>query len=404
MLYFSKLKGKKVITDDNVPVGYLQDLLFISTESPLVTKITVQINKEHNLYIPIEAVAKLNNTITVNHNFARELPKDNELSLMKNLMDRQIIDVKGSKVVRVNDIAIQDKLGKSWYVAGVDIGLRGILRWLKLEDAVLPLYRLSGLQSHPHFLSWTDFEPLELEKGKVQLKKDADSMERMRPEDLADYLEQTNIRNVNKVMNRLNEEYAADVIEDLNANFQSALFRRFTPEKSAKLLELIDTEDAIDILLTLPKDKRKEILAVLPEKKQKKLVSLLKISGTQIGHLITSDYIHVKPSTTVQDSFAIIKEKSKKVEFTSYIYVINEEDQLVGVFNISELFRQETNEVIGNFMQQDIIVVHITTPLVIAIKKMLKYKIYALPVVTNNKQMMGILRFNDVAEDVLEEI
>jgi magnesium transporter len=404
MLYFSQLKGKKIVTEEKKIIGTLRDVLFLSTDTPLVTKLLLRDTDGQMIAVPIESVKQLNHVITLSDKFPIEERKENELSVMKNLMDRQIIDVKGSKVVRVNDVAIQDKLGKSWYIAGVDIGFRGILRWMQLETAALPVYRALGMQSHPHFLSWTDFEPLELEKGKVQLKKDIDSLERMRPEDLADYLEQTNIRNVNKVVTSLDEEYAADVIEDLNANFQSALFRRFSPEKAAKLIELIDPDDAVDILLTLPKEKRKEILEALPERKQKKLISLLKLSNTAIGQLITTDYIYTYPNETVQQTIEIAREKAKEIEFAMYIYVINEENQLTGVFKLDELFRQEPNAVVANFMEQDIIVVHLTTPLDIAIKRMLKYKIYALPVLDANKQMLGIITFNDVAEDILEEL
>lgn len=404
MLYFSQLKGKKVITTEHIFLGVLQDILFLGTDTPIVTEMAVRKTNGEKMYLPVETIQHTNHVVTVHRDFTPIEPKENELSVMQNLMDRQIIDIKGNKVVRVNDVAIQDKLGKAWYIAGVDIGLRGILRWLNLEKAVIPFYKITRLESHPHFLSWVDFEPLELEKGKVQLKKDVDALEKLRPEDLADYLEQTNIRNVNKVMSQLDEEYAADVIEDLNVNFQSALFRRFTPEKAAKLIELIDPEDAVDILLTLPKEKRKDILKVLPEKKQKKLIALLKISGTQIGHLITTDFVHMKPTASVQDAFSIIREKAKNIEFTYYVYVLNDTDQLVGVINIAELFRKNPGTIISDFMQQDMVVVHLTTPLSIAIKRMLKYKIYALPVVDNAKQMLGILRFNDVAEDLLEEL
>lgn len=404
MLYFSQLKGKQVVTENKKPIGKLRDILFLSTDTPLVTKLLLRDSDGQLIGVPVESVKQMNDVITLNEKFTSEERKENELSVMHNLMDRQIIDVKGSKVVRVNDVAIQDKLGKSWYIAGVDIGFRGILRWMQLETAALPVYRILGMQSHPHFLSWTDFEPLELEKGKVQLKKDIDALERMRPEDLADYLEQTNIRNVNKVVTSLDEEYAADVIEDLNANFQSALFRRFSPEKAAKLIELIDPDDAVDILLTLPKEKRKEILEALPERKQKKLISLLKLSNTAIGQLITTDFIYIHPNATVQEGIDVVRGKARDIEFAMYIYVINDDNQLVGVFKLGDLLRQESNTVISNFMEQDIIVVHLTTPLDIAIKRMLKYKMYALPVVDANKQMLGIITFNDVAEDILEEL
>ena len=404
MLYFSQLKGKKIMVDENGALGTLWDILFLGSKSPLVTKVAIKNLHGGIKYVPVQSIQQVNGVLKIAKDYELQPKEENELSVMKNVMDRQIIDIKGSKVVRVNDVAIQDKIGASWYVAGVDIGIQGILSWLGIEGLTLPLYRLTGTESHPHFLAWSDFEPLELEKGKVQLKKDVESLERMRPEDLADYLEKTNIRNIDKVVTSLDEEYAADVIEDLNANFQTAIFRRFSGERAAKLIELIDPDDAVDILLTLPKDKRKEILDAVSEKKRKKLQSLLKLSDTPIGELVTTEYLSVSAQMTVKQATEVIKEKASDMQFTSYIYVLNEEANLVGVVKLSDLFKQNQDAVIANFMEQDIIVVHLTTPLDIAIKRMLRYKLYALPVVDNSKHMHGIITFDDTAEDILEKI
>ena len=122
----------------------------------------------------MDELKKMNGAITIKDNFKQTSLSDEDLSLLRNLLDKQIIDVEGHKVVRVNDVTIQEKENNnpSYYISGVDIGFRGILRWLKLEDAALPLYRLTKWDSHPHFLSWTAVQPLELARGNVQLKKD----------------------------------------------------------------------------------------------------------------------------------------------------------------------------------------------------------------------------------------
>src|SRR5258708_2891774 len=228
MLYFSKTKGRKVYTQDRAFIGKLDDFLFLASETPLVTKLVIKTERNTYTIIPLEFVKNINGDITIDNKFKSiEDVSDNELSLNKNLLDQQIIDVEGHKVVRVNDVTIQDKEGDkpSFYISGVDVGFRGILRWLSLEEIALPFYKALNLQSHPHFLSWADIQPLELARGNVQLKKGLEKLDRIRPEDLADYLQKTTILNVNKIVSNLDQDYAAEVIGDLNTSYQTALFK-----------------------------------------------------------------------------------------------------------------------------------------------------------------------------------
>lgn len=405
MFYFSELLNKKVVNDNNKTVGKLKDLLFLAEDSPQVTKILVHKSKKKVFGILVKDIKEINGTIVVNREFVEKEPAEREFSLAKNLLNRQIIDVKGGKVVRVNDIAIQDKDNSSeYYIAGVDVGFRAILRWFKLEKPTIPLYKLMNMYDRPHFLSWGDIEPLELARGTVQLKKDIGDLERMRPEDLADYLEKTNIRNINKVISSLNTEYAADVIEDLNINYQAALFRRFDPEQASKLINILESDEAVDILLTLPKEKRIAILDSLGTRKQNELKELIKYSRTSVGKLINSNFIAVNSEMTTSQALSTVKEKLPENPFSTYIYILNSESHLVGVFPISSLLLHNGDEPIFKFMEQDVIVVHLTTPKTIALKRMLKYKLYALPVISDTKKMIGVVTFDDMMEEIEEKL
>lgn len=393
------------MTEDGRYLGKLDDFLFLASETPLITKIVIKTKSHDEIVIPVDALRKVNGTMVLKNDFVMSDINDQDLSLLRNLLDKQIIDVEGHKVVRVNDVTIQDNEGDkpSFYVSGVDIGFRGILRWIKLEEAAMPLYRLFKFDTHPHFLSYGDIQPLELARGNVQLKKGLDNLDRIRPEDLADYLEKTNIRNVNRIVSGLSEQYAAEVIGDLNASYQTALFRRFSSEKSADLIELIDADEAVDILLTLPHEKREEILSDLSKEKKQELSSLLKLSKTPIGALITSEYLAIPVNNSVGNVIDIVKKKKEEVGYLPYIYVINEELELVGVLNVHDLFTHSAETSVRDVMEQNLIVIHTTTPKDIAIKKMLRYKVYALPVTDNARHLDGVVRFDDLAETVLEK-
>lgn len=413
MYFFSEIVNKKVVNENNKSIGKLKDVLFLSEESPRVTKLLVQ-RKRKTIAIPIKDLIRINGQIVVNKEFVEKEKAEREFSLAENLLNRQIIDVKGGKVVRVNDVAIQDKQSlppgdgkdekQEYYISGVDVGFRAILRWFKLEKPTTSLYKMVGMYSHPHFLSWGDIEPLELARGNVQLKKDVSDLERMRPEDLADYLEKTNIRNVDKIIAGLKTSYAADVIEDLNVNYQTALFRRFTPEQAKSLIEVLEPDEAVDILLTLPKEKRAAFLDALDSRKRENLKQLIKYSRTSVGKLLDPDFISINSEISAGQAMDKIKELLADDPYSTYIYVHNNDGLLVGVTKISTIMIQDSTTQLFKFMEQDVIVAHLTTPREIALKRMLKYRLYALPVTSDNKKMIGVVTFDDVAEDIIEKL
>lgn len=402
MLYFSDVKGKNVVTEDGIAVGKLQDFIFLAEDQPTVTKFVVQGLAGKKLIIPINYLVKINHLVTLSKQYEVTELAENELYVLRNLLDKQIIDIQGNKIVRVNDVALQDK--PVLYIAGVDIGLIGVLRWLRLEKIILKVFHKVGIRLSSDFLSWGDIQPLELTRGRVQLKKEEEKLEKIRPEDLADYLEKTNIVNIRRVLNLLNKKYAADVITNLNINYQTALFRQLPLEDIEKIIPLIDPDEAVDILLTFPTKRREHILSLLDEQTGKKLNKLLELSTTDIGEMLTSEFLTVSPKNTVSEVIGIIRKMTSDYLFFTYIYVVNEDNQLIGVFNLHEVLLQPQDVVVYKFMTQNVTVLHMTTPKEIAIKKMLKYKLFALPVIDKNKQILGIITFDEIAQELLSKI
>jgi len=402
MIYFSELKGKEVYTQDSVKIGKLEDLIFVSSNLPKITKLVIRDLSKNKIIISSDYLVKINKVIIVDKEFQSTELGENELFLVKNILDKQIIDIKGSKIVRVNDIAIQDKNG--FYVAGVDIGLSGILRWLKLGDIVQKIDKFIPFNLPSQFLSWVDFQPLELTRGHVKLKKEELKLKTLRPEDLADYLEKTNIENVNKIIKMLDEKFASEVISNLNINYQTALFRHFPPEKAAELVKLIDIYEAVDILLTLSFKRREKILVLLNDEKRKEIECFFGLSKTPVGDLVHPDYLAVSPQNTALEVINRIKKETAGYYSLMYVYVINKENQLIGAFNLHELLLQDFDTPVYKFMIQNVIVVHLTTPIDLALRKMIKYRIVGLPVTDNNRKLIGLILHSDTSEYLRSKI
>jgi len=395
MLYFSELEHKKIYTEDNVFVGKLKDMVFHASETPNITNIVAKSSKG-DLMIPIEFLKDFNKDVIIRKGFKVSELKENELYMTQNLLDNQIIDITGDKLVRVNDIAIQDKPG--YFISGVDIGLLGVLRWFGLDDYLIRLSKKFNINLSSQFLSWADIHPLELTRGHVKIKKELTKLKKVRPEDLADYLERTNVSNISRILNVVDQETATDVIENLNINYQTELFRHFDPDKSAKIIAKIDPEEAVDILLSLTKKRREIILEALDTKTFDKITHLLNLSRTPIGHLLTTEFLKVPSSDRVKDVTAKINDKTRDFFVLFYVYVVNENDELVGVFNLHELLLQKQEIAVYKFMHQNLITIHLNTPEVIVLRKLIKYKLYSLPVIDKGNKLIGVVTFDDVVE------
>lgn len=400
MLYFSELKGKRIATESGVKLGKLIDLVFLAQTQPFVTKLVTG-TPQKPLIIPLTYLTKLNTKIIISNSFTPAALSENELYVNKNVLDQQIIDIKGNKVVRVNDVALQEK--PQLMMAGVDIGVVGLLRWFGLDYTFGRLLRLLGLTVTSRFLSWADIQPLALSRGKVVLRKEEGKLAQLRPEDLADHLENMGVRNVTRIIALLDDSRAARVIESLNVSYQQNLFKQFSPQRSAKIIECMDPDDAVDLLLTLTPRRKEHIMARLSQGRQQDLTELLALSTTPIGGLITSEYFTASPDETAMAIRHRIRMETNDYSTLNYVYAVNKERHLVGVVNLHELLLQQSDAPLFKFMNPSVIVLHLTTPIDIAVKRMLKYHLKALPVIDDKKALLGIVSIDDLAGTILKK-
>ncbi len=400
MLYFADIKNKAVYTENNQHIGKLTDLFFLSSDKPQITKIQITKNSKQPLLIPIEYLKRVNNHIIIYQNYHQEPLLSNELSLANNLLDRQIIDIKGRKVVRVNDILIQDKNG--CYIAGVDTSLLAVWRWFNLENLILKLFRLFNIESEPEILPFSEIQTLDLGKDKLTLNRKVEKLKKIHPADLADYLEKTNVHNINKVVNFLDQDFAVQVVGNLNINFQTAFFRYIKEEKAAKIISLLDPDEAVDILLTLSPRRKDLIIKLLTWDKKKEIEYLLNLSQTTIGALISSEFLTVSPNETARKVLEKVRSEAINFSFLNSIYVCNNQKQLVGVFNLHELIMQPPDTLVYKFMRQDVVAINLATTEKTSLKKMFKYKISALPVINKHKQLLGIVNYDRLGEYYLK--
>lgn len=405
MLYFSELDRNRVITNDGIFIGWLDDIIFQLDSNPRITKIVVDF-KGSKTIINADAVHKFSKEIKIAKFYTQSELSENELFVKRNLLDKQVIDISGNKVVRANDVIIYEQINLSshdyeCYISGVDIGLVGILRRLHIENAMTRIIHFFGVNIVSNFLSWADIQPLDLIRGNIRVKKEDSKLQNMRPEDLADHLEKTNELNIKKFLRLLDKDFATEVVSNLNINYQRDLFRTWKPEKSANIITKMDTDIATDILLALSKRRREEILSTVDGKKRQAIQSLLALTRTPISKRISSEFLVVDPSETPRDIFRKIRNTTAEFVSFNYIYVINQKKQLIGACSLHELLTQQEDTPIYKFMSQNLIEGHLKTPLEMVIYKIVKYRLNALPIVDSNRSIIGVIPFDNIS-DIIE--
>lgn len=400
MLYFSEVAGKKVFTEDNIFVGHLRDVVFRADDIPHITKIAVRVKRETQL-IPVTYIRTMNDVIVVQKRYEVEDLGENEMYVRTNLLDSQIIDIAGDKMVRVNDVAIQERPRLT--IAGVDTSLLGIFRWFGIEDIFNGIIAALPIRYTPRLLSWADIQTIELNRGHVKVKTEQTKLHKIRPEDLADYLEQTNIDNIRVVLKTLPIDRAADVVDNLNLNYQIELFRHENPVEAAKIMNFMDSEEVADVLLALPRKKRQRMIEALDKDVRDEIQYLLQISNTPIGDILSVDYLTVDSSAAASDVMRQVKRVARDYGDLIYIYVLNRQKQLVGVFSLRTLIVQNPSTPVYKFMRPQIEAVFLTTPVSVVWRKLLKYKLYVMPVIDEERHMLGLVQIDDVSEIMIGE-
>lgn len=396
MLYFSELRGKTVLAGD-LFIGTLDDVVFQVSPAAIVTKLFVKKPNGSKFFLPISAVSRIGSRIHIDANFTPTELEENELFVGKNINDQQIIDINGSNIVRVNDVVFIQQ--PQLHISGVDVGTLGILRWFGLEEILIKIVRIFGKEIIPKFLAWTDVAPVELARGRVVMKQSDTKLKRLKPEDLAGHLDTMNIRNVKKIINLFEDVYAAEVFSNLSIWTQTTLLKSFLPPKSASIISQLDASEAVDALITLRRGERDKIISLLEKRQQNEIKRLMGLAKTPVGHVVSNEFLTVKPQDTVAAVLTKVRESRNDIDDIRYVYVVNNENQVIGVFTLYELLIQKSDVSIFKFMIQNPIVIQLSTPKELVVRRMIKYQLNTLPVVTEKRHMLGVVNLIDLLDE-----
>lgn len=326
--------------------------------------------------------------------------KEVDLLIVRDILDKQIVDVNGAKVVRVNDIKLEG-LNTDAVLIAVDVGMRGIMRRLGVERGGENLFRLFKKTLSYSLISWNYLQPLEPKLTKISLTVPRQMLAELHPADIADIISSVSRKEGASFFEDLDVETAAEALSELEPEVQQEIISKLDKGKTSDIIELMPPDEAADILGDLPAEKTQEILSSIEKEDAEDIQELLGHEEDTAGGLMTNEYIAFSPLMTVQEASERFKIDAKDVETVYYIYVIDKDERLLGVTSLREMLLAEPDCILADIMESNLKTVLPGEDRMVVAAIISKYNLIALPVVDENGFLHGIVTVDDIIDILL---
>jgi len=321
--------------------------------------------------------------------------RENETWTRRFLLDKQIVDTQGYKVVRVNDVKFARLNGDVRLIA-VDIGLKGFLRRFGLE-------RLLGGRLPETVLGWNYLEPLHLESPNIRLTITQEKLHNLHPADLADIVDDLDQHERSTLIRNLDDETVAEMLEEAERDTRVNILTNLDVERAADILEEMAPDQAADILGDMPADKSTELLAHMEPEEAEDVRELMGYREGTAGALMTTEFISFPKDLTAEDTINRLRELSPDAEVIYYLYVVNEDRQLIGVLSLRDLIVAAPATRIGEIMRTRVVTVGDQDDYATVQNAIAKYDLLAVPVLNHDKQLVGVIAVDDVINTLIPD-
>ncbi|GAC1618414.1 MAG: CBS domain-containing protein [Vulcanimicrobiaceae bacterium] len=328
------------------------------------------------------------------------VPGDEALYLVEDLFDKQIVDVNGRKVVRINDLEVANT-GGALRVVAADIGVSGLLRRLG-ADRIAPALTDRVPRS---LIAWDNVAPIsDVNPVNVRLSVAENRLARLHPSELADIISDLSAQDAMRVVQSLDDETAADAFEHLDSDTQISILDDLGSDRAADIIEEMDSDDAADLLGELDEVRRAEVLAKIEDRAYAdELEDLVEYAPDTAGGLMTTDFVWIYPHRTTDATIAKIRDIGPESEFIYYLYVMDEHRKLIGTISLRTLLLALPTAFIHKIMDTDIVSVGADTSAEDVAATIARYDLLAIPVLDDEGRVLGIVTVDDAIDAIMPE-
>lgn len=319
-------------------------------------------------------------------------PSDDLVWLGRDLLDKQIVDIHGIKLVRVNDIALTPING-DLRLAGVDSSVVGLLRRLGIDWLARPFRR------EPRLIDWQEVD-IGPAVDEVRLKVPFDRLRNLPPADISEVISQMSPAEAADVLEALDDKIAADTLTELPDERQAAVLAAMEPEEAADVLEEMAPDEAADVLGDVEDGRAGELMRLMAPRAASEVRSLLAYEEDRAGGLMNSRFIAVKENDTVDEVIAHLRNTAPPEDESYYLYVTDAEGRLRGVLSLRDLIVAPPDAVVSTFMRRDVASVRLDDSKEEVARNLVRYNLLAVPVVDDEDCLRGVVTVDDVLEVV----
>jgi magnesium transporter len=409
-LFLSQILGKKIIDREGRLMGKVLDLLAnLETEPyPVVTHVLMKWKDGESPYLLTwhkftEGEHEIVADSVSRKDFREPVLREGEILLKESLMDKQIVDTDGAKIRRVNDLQFLRAHG-SLHLVHVDVGFRGLMRRVGLEKSTdVLLHRLLDYSLTDQFISWKFVQPLS-SHDLLRLKITQNRLAQLHPADLADIIEDLDIHKRTAVFQSLDVEMAAETLEETDPKIQVSLIRDMEVSEASDIIEEMSLSEAADLLGDLPKEKAEDILMEMERDIAEDVKELLAHPEGTAGGLMTTSFLCFTPSTTAVEALERIRKEAEDMDFIYYLYVVDDEEHLLGMLSLRELLVAPSETLLHDLMDTRVVSVFLEEDKDKIAEHFTKYGIMAIPVVDETNRIKGVIIFKNLLEVVAPQL
>ena len=409
MLYLSQMLGKPVVDNTGEKIGTISDLAISTGEVfPRITSLAFQGPGRVPFMISwrkyVDEFDDDGITLQVeSHDIRFSYLQPDEVLLARDLMDRQIVDTQGLKVVRVNDLKLSVS-GSQLRLLGAEVGIRGILRGLApwIERATCAVCKVFGKKLDEQIIAWNYMDLLDRDLSEVQLSVTHKRLDELHPADVADILEQLDPQQRANVFQHLDDAQATEAISEMEDEYQSDFIESLDNKQAAGLLGNMDPDDAADIVRDLSYERAETLLRLMGVEDATEIRRLLGYKDGTAGGMMTTQFVAVHDTDTVGHAIEVLRGLDSDHPTVHYIYILDEYDKLVGVSSLRTLVLTDDSMPLGKVMYDDIISCTPDETEEDVSADIFKYELTAMPVVDEHGMLLGIVTVDD-AWDAIED-
>ena len=401
ILHLSSLAGRPLRDSDGERLGKVEDVIVRlgGTGYPPITGLLVKVAGRTS-YLGMDRILSIGADGVVLRKAKLDLRRferrEEEVLLRRDVLDRQLINVDGARLVRANEIELADLAG-SWRVVGVDTGPRGGIRRLLPKP-------IGERIATGEFLDWASVEPFVGHVPTVRLRIPHPKLAKLHPAQIADLVEAASRREGEEIIKAVGEddrELEADVFEELDEHHQREFLNDRSDEQIAAILARMAPDDAADAAGELDEERREGVLALLPVSHRIKVRALLGYDPAEAGGLMSTEYVSLRHNTTARDALDAVRLSKIAPELLTAVFVTSPDGALEGSVALATLLRAEPDRRLSALVKHELPTLRADASFEEVARLMADFNLTCVPVVDDRERMLGVVTVDDVLEAML---